>query len=170
MHEAGFETGPCYLAASLPLLCRGLGETEGYLSDAALLGRGRRRRDDGLFRVGYGEAPVSQVRWLPKGHAAGAEGSALLRRPARVAVLPVGYQNGLGVMPQYGESLPDALRRWWAGRRLTVRIGGQPVKILGKIGAAETLLDVTNLKCAAGDLAVFDLDPLYAKGLKREYR
>ena len=34
----------------------------------------------------------------------------------------------------------------------------------------ETLLDVTDLKCSAGDLAVFDQDPLFAKGCQIEYR
>ena len=38
------------------------------------------------------------------------------------------------------------------------------------MGAIETLVDVTNLRCAPGDLAVFRVDPLYAKGLKRVYR
>jgi len=42
--------------------------------------------------------------------------------------------------------------------------------VLGRVGAFETLLDVTELKCASGDIAVFDIDPLFAKGLKKEYR
>ena len=49
-------------------------------------------------------------------------------------------------------------------------IGDQRAKLLGPIGAGETLLDVTNLKCSSGDLAVFDLDPLFAKGFQIEYR
>ena len=32
------------------------------------------------------------------------------------------------------------------------------------------MLNVTNLKCSAGDLATFDIDPLFAKGFTREYR
>ena len=42
--------------------------------------------------------------------------------------------------------------------------------IIGRIGAIETIVDVTELKCAAGDAAVFDIDPLYARGFTREYR
>ena len=41
---------------------------------------------------------------------------------------------------------------------------------MGRIGAIETLVDVTDLKCTAGDTAVFDLDPLYARGFVRAYR
>jgi alanine racemase len=51
-----------------------------------------------------------------------------------------------------------------------VRIGDQRAKLLGPIGATETVLDVTNLKCSAGDLATFDVDPLFAKGFTIEYR
>ena len=53
---------------------------------------------------------------------------------------------------------------------ITVRLNGQKVPVLGPIGAIETLVDVTDLKCAPGDLAYFDIDPLYARGMKREYR
>ncbi|EHO35172.1 hypothetical protein HMPREF0995_00732 [Lachnospiraceae bacterium 7_1_58FAA] len=42
--------------------------------------------------------------------------------------------------------------------------------MLGAIGAIETVVDVTDLKCSAGDPAVFDIDPLYARGFVREYR
>ena len=59
-------------------------------------------------------------------------------------------------------------RRRSKGR--TVRIGDQRARLLAPIGATETLLDVTELKCTAGDLAVFDLDPLYARGVQIEYR
>ena len=64
-----------------------------------------------------------------------------------------------------------ALLRWWRGsRKRIVRIGDQRARILGPIGATETVLDVTNLKCSAGDLAIFDVDPLYARGFRLEYR
>ena len=57
-----------------------------------------------------------------------------------------------------------------AARRRTVRVNGQRARILGAIGAIETVVDVTDLKCSAGDPAVFDIDPLYARGFVREYR
>ena len=87
-----------------------------------------------------------------------------------VAVLPVGYQNGFGVARAQGSGLGALLRRWLAARRRTVRVNGQRARILGAIGAIETVVDVTDLKCSAGDPAVFDIDPLYARGFVREYR
>ena len=125
---------------------------------------------DGLYRVGYGEVGIEETRWLPKGHTVGSARPIVLRRPTRVAVLPVGYQNGFGVARAQGGGLGALLRRWLAARRRTVRVNGQRARILGAIGAIETVVDVTDLKCSAGDPAVFDIDPLYARGFVREYR
>ena len=55
-------------------------------------------------------------------------------------------------------------------RSRTVRLGEQRVKIIGSIGATETILNVTDVKCSAGDTAAFELDPLYARGFQIEYR
>ena len=90
----------------------------------------------------------------------------------RVAILPVGYLNGFGApeRPWDNDTLWGTLRRWRRDRKRTVRIGGQKVKIIGSIGAAETVLNVTDLKCSVGDEAAFDIDPLYAKGFVTEYR
>ena len=134
------------------------------------MGRCRRTRGDGLRRVGYGEVGIEETRWLPKGHTVGGDSPVSLRRPTRVAVLPVGYQNGFGVARARGGGLWEQVRRWLASRRRTVRVNGQKARILGSIGAIETVVDVTDIKCAAGDPAVFDLDPLYARGFVREYR
>ena len=113
---------------------------------------------------------MAEVRWLPRGHTIGADKPLVLKKPTRVAVLPVGYQNGFGVARAQGGGLGALLRRWLAARRRTVRVNGQRARILGAIGASETVVDVTDLKCSAGDPAVFDIDPLYARGFVREYR
>lgn len=120
--------------------------------------------------MGFGEAPLAEVRWLPKGHTVGADRLTALKRPTRVAVLPVGYQNGFGVDRPRDSGLPALWRQWKKNRNRTVRLGEQRVKIIGSIGATETILNVTDVKCSAGDPAVFELDPLYARGFQIEYR
>ena len=137
---------------------------------SAFLGRCRRSRGDGLTTVGTGEAAIEEVRWLPKGHTVGSSDLVRLKKPTRVAVVPVGYQNGLGVERPRETGLFAFLRAWRRGRRRWVRVGEQKARVIGQVGAIETLVDVTNLRCAPGDLAVFRVDPLYAKGLKRVYR
>ena len=110
------------------------------------------------------------MRWLPKGHTIGADKPVVLKKPTRVAVLPVGYQNGFGVSWPRETGFWAMVRRWRKAKALTVRLGDQRAKVLGGIGATETVLNVTNLKCSAGDLATFDMDPLFAKGFVTEYR
>ena len=99
-------------------------------------------------------------------------GSALvkLKKATRVAVVPVGYQNGLGVERPREAGLFSFLGAWRRSRRQYLRIGEQKARVIGQPGAIETLVDVTNLKCAPGDMAVFQVDPLYARGLQRVYR
>lgn len=169
IHAAGCETGIIHAAGSYAMLHSEFTHLDAVRAGSILLGRCRRKRGDGLSTVGYGEATVDSVRWLPKGHTVGNEKKVTLGKPTRVAVLPVGYQHGFGV-DKPASGLLDAIRRVWAARRRTVRINGQKAKVLGAIGATETLVNVTGLKCTEGDVASFDLDPLYAKGIKREYR
>jgi len=171
IHAAGFETGVVHAAGSFALLHDQSARLDGVRAGSAILGRCRRTRDDKLKTVGYGEAPLVEVRWLPKGHTIGADKPIVLKKPTRVAVIPVGYQNGLGVSWQRDTGLLAFLRRWKKNRKRTVRIGEhQRARVLGPIGATETILDVTRVKCSVGDLATFDIDPMFARGFKREYR
>ena len=171
VRQAKFETGTVHAAGSYALLHDEFARMDAVRAGSVVLGRCRRRRGDNLVRVGYGEASIQETRWLPKGHTVGSGGSLLhLRRPTRIAVVPVGYQNGLGVSRLRETGFWAMVRRWWRSRRMTMRVAGQKAPVLGGIGAVETLLDITDLKCSAGDTVQFDIDPLYAKGMTREYR
>ena len=170
IHEQGFETGIVHAAGSFPLLHNEETLLDAVRAGSAILGRCRRTRDDKLKTVGYGEVPVSEVRWLPKGHTIGAERPLVLKKPTRIAVLPVGYEHGFGISAPRDTGFWAVLRRWRASKKCTVTIGNQKVRVLGRIGATETILNVTSLKCSAGDIAVLDIDPLYARGFTREFR
>ena len=143
IHAAGFETGTVHAAGSYALMHCDLARMDAVRAGSVLLGRCRRTKDDGLSTVGHGEAGIAEMRWLPKGHTVGAEKTAVLKAPTRVAVVPVGYQHGFGV---------------------------ERARVIGSVGVSETLVDVTDLKCSAGDVVSFDLDPMYARGCVRQYR
>lgn len=170
LHADGAETGLVHAAGSFALLHYDFARLDAVRAGSVILGRCRRTKGDGLQKVGYGEATLEEIRWLPKGHTVGGETLITLRRPTRVAILPVGYLNGFGAARERRIRFFSVLGRWWKGRKPTVRVGGQKARIVGHVGALETLVDVTNLKCTTGDLAHFDIDPLYARGLNREYR
>ena len=170
VRAAGLETGIVHASGSCALLEGLLTGLDGVRVGSALLGRCRRRRGDGLLRVGYGQVEVQETRWLPAGHTVGCETLTTLKKPTRVAVLPVGYQNGFGVSRTQEDGLWAVLRRWWRRRRITVLINGVKAGLVGGIGARETLADVTGLKCSPGDLVCFDIDPQYAVGFTRIYK
>ncbi|MPM03746.1 Alanine racemase 1 [bioreactor metagenome] len=170
IRAAGFQTGVVHASGTDALLHRTEASLDAVMVGSAFVGRGDRKRDDGLTRVGYGEAFLEEIRWLPKGHTVGTYRQVMLRKPTRVAVIPVGSQNGLGIAWSRCGGFWDAIYRWWTERRMAVRIGGQRVRIIGRIGKMETVLDVTDIKCSAGDVAVFDLDPMYTRGMPFIYR
>lgn len=170
VQAAGFETGVVHAAGSYALMRYDFARMDAVRIGTALLGRCRRVKGDGLQKVGWGEAAIDDIHWLPKGHTVGNETLVHLKRPTRVAVLPVGYQNGFGVEREREGGFRAVWRRWRAGTHRTVRIGGQKVRVIGRIGAMETVLDVTDVRCSAGDIAQFELDPLFAKGIAREWR
>lgn len=169
VHEAGFETGIAHAADSFSLLHCPDVSLDGVRVGSALLGRCKRTRDDELELVGYGEAPLTEIRWLPKGHTILGDKPLVLKRPTRVALIPVGYRNGFGIaLPPSGGYF--ALRRW--RKRLQkqfVRIDGHKAKLVGTVGASSILVNVTKIRCSAGDVARFDLDPMFAKGFTVVY-
>ena len=168
IRRAGCETGVVHAAGSYALLQSEMSHLDAVRAGSILLGRCARQRGDGLVRVGRGEAVISSVRWLPRGHTLGNEHTIRLRKPTRVAVIPVGYQNGFGV-DRPPVHLMEAIVRFFTSRRRTVTIHGQKARLLGAIGATEIQVNVTRLKCAEGDVASFELNPLYARGFRREY-
>ena len=170
VHKSGYETGIVHAAGSFALLHNDSARLDGVRAGSAILGRCRRTRDDRLKTVGFGEVPLAEVRWLPKGHSLGTDKPIILKKPTRVAVLPVGYQNGFGVERPRETTFWAMLRKWRRSKSRSVRIGGQRTRIIGPVGATETLVDVTNIKCSSGDPIIFDVDPLFAKGFIREFR
>lgn len=170
IHRAGFETGMVHAAGSYTLLHDEQARFDGVRAGSAIMGRCRRTRDDRLKTVGYGEAALSEVRWLPKGHTVGWNRALVLKKPTRVAVLPVGFQNGYGqIRPREG-GFWTMFRAWRKAGSRTVRVGDRRARLLGPIGATETLLDVTDIRCSAGDLVTFEMDPLFARDFTVELR
>lgn len=170
VHQAGFETGIVHAAGSYALMHRELARLDAVRAGSVLMGRCRRTEDDGLLTIGSGEVQVAEVRWLPKGHTIGTDHPVTLKKPTRIAVLPVGYQHGLGLERPRDNGFWPMFFRWYRQRRISFLIGGQRAQVIGHIGATETVVNVTNLKCSAGESAVFEIDPIFAKGFLIEYR
>lgn len=168
--QAGFETGTVHAAGSGAFLRYDFAKLDAVRVGSAWLGRCHQAEKQGLIKIGEGQAKVAELRWLPKGHTIGNRKMITLRRSTRVAVLPVGYQNGFGAQLQPPTNFLARLARLFSKTAPSVYIGNRKVRMLGQPGALETLLDVTDLKFNIDEPVTFDMDPLQAKGLPRIFQ
>jgi len=86
------------------------------------------------------KARIALVREFPAGAAIGYGGTYVTPAPARLAIVPLGYADGVP---------------WSLGNRGTLLVRGQPVPIRGRVCMDQILIDVTNLPgVAPGEEAV----------------
>ena len=167
--EMGFEPGTAHAVDSAALFKYKIDLMDAVRVDTALTGRIPGKPVQGLNRVGYIEAGLEEVGWHPKGHTIGSERGFVTKAPTKIAVLSVGYYHGFGVDRYIVErSLFDIVK--WRRRTTFVRINGQKARVLGSVGLMHTLVDVTNIDCTVGDIALLDVDPVNVKGLPIVYR
>ena len=164
IRNAGYETGTVHLGEDGPLS----EEATALRVGRSLLGRSPKARGKKLCRLGRGEIALDEPYWLPEGSVVGEGSPYRLRKAAQVVTIPVGLENGLGALGQGYRGFWARLLRYSSG--VDFWIGGQRVRTLGGVGSRETILDVTKLRCGAGDLVTFDLDPLCARGFTVEFR
>jgi len=167
--EMGYEPGAAHAIDSAALFKNNFELMDAVRVDTALSGRIPGKTVPGLQRVGYIEAGLEEVGWHPKGHTIGSERGFVTKSAMKIAILSVGYYHGFGVDRYIVErSLFDIFR--WRRRKSFVKINGHKANVLGSVGLMHTIVDVTNIDCSVGDIAVMDVDPVNVKGLPIEYR
>lgn len=178
LHAADCETGMAHMLNSAGLLKYPQYAMDGVRVGSAILGRVSVRGNFGLTRIGECQATVEELRWLPKGHSCGYGAGWTAKKPTRVAVFSVGWYHGFGVemgndLFRFRDCLRGVLRnlrQMIFRKHITVTVNGKKCRVLGHIGMLHTCVDVTNVPCAVGDPAVFDLKPLLLKGIEVVYR
>ncbi len=166
LHAQGFETGLAHICDSAALFAYDFDLMDAVRVGTAFSGRVAGNAAQGLARVGYIEAGVEEVGWFPKGHRVG---DRVLKKPARLAVVSVGYYHGFNIVRhEQGQSVWDMIRSW--RKRPSVKLNGTRLKIVGEVGMMHTVLDVTDVQCRVGDMVTMDVDPVNVKGLTRIYR
>jgi len=167
--DMGYEPGSAHAIDSAALFKYSFELMDAVRVDTALSGRIPGKAIHGLSRVGYIEAGLEEVGWHPKGHTIGSERGFVTKAATKIGILSVGYYHGFGVDRYIVErSLFDIFR--WRRSKTFVRINGQKASVLGSVGLLHTIVDVTNIDCTVGDIAVMDVDPVNVKGLPIVYR
>ena len=162
--ELGLEPGIAHCCDCAALFRFDFAHMDAVRVSTALSGRVPGKSITGLGKVGYIEAGLEEVRWVPKGHRYGAERPIVTKAPTKLAVLSVGHYHGFGMTRHVSTmNLPELLRA--TSRPLYVRINGQKARVLGNLGLLHTLVDVTKIECTVGDTALLDVDPVNVKGL-----
>lgn len=88
-------------------------------------------------------AAISQIKHVREGESVGYGRSYIADRDTRIAVLPIGYADGLR------RTLSNGVGNFW--------IGNKAVPIVGKVCMDMTMIDVTNVTCEVGTQAwLFD--------------
>lgn len=145
---------------------------------SALLGRVGVKNRLPLKKVGRLESEICEVRWLPAKHNIGYGNTFRTRKPMRVAVVPVGYADGLFVERKKDTfRFRDTLRYGWQDfkrffrkDRLFCEIGGKRAPVVGRVGMCTVVVDVSHLECSAGDIVAFDANPiLINSNVQRSY-
>ena len=139
--------------------------TQAVRLDDALLGGSPYREKWGLRQVGRVVAEVSQVYWVPEGRKIGPQAAFHTRRATRVAVVPVGFADGL-----FTEWRQNNAFSFWRKHRLTCEISGQTAPVIGHVGYTSMAVDVTDITCSSGDLVYIDASPDHINAtMRRDY-
>lgn len=176
IQAAGYETGAVHCCNSEAFLRYPEMRLGGVRLGSALLGRVT--APNRLKRIGYVEAEVEEVRWLPAGSGVGYGAAWRARQPAMVAILGVGWYHGFGSENGHDlfrvrdclRAILRSLRDMFSRKALTVQIGGRSYRVIGRIGMVHTTVDVTASDVKVGDHAIIQINPLVQKGMKILYR
>lgn len=147
---------------------------------SAFIGRLPIRTKKGtLAPCGFIEAEIDSPRYIPKGHNVGYANTCTVKRATRVAVVPLGYGDGYAACKAHDtfrfrdkcRYLFGDLKAFFKKGGMHCTIGGKRAKVLGRVGLSNCVIDVTDIKCEAGDIAKFAVNPLYIdSSVDREYR
>ena len=123
----------------------------------------------GLTRVGHLESNICEIRNLEAGSKVGYGGTFTAKRPMKIAIVPIGYSDGLYVEKardsfRFRDSLfyiLSDIKKLIFKKKLYGRLNGHKTRILGHIGMTHTVCDVTRISCEIGDAIEFDVNPIY---------
>ena len=174
--EAGVEPGQRHCCNSHAFLRWPELRMEGVRVGSAILGRVMTRSN--LRKVGFCEATVDEVRWLPAGHSTGYGAAWKAKKPTRIAVIPVGWYHGF--TNEYGRDIfrfrdclremLGAVKRMIFKKKIYVFINGKKCPVLGHVGMLHTVVDVTKVNVKQGDKAVVEIKPTQVRGMEIVYR
>ncbi len=144
---------------------------------SAFLGRLSYNEQLPLNRIAYLESRVLTVDTLPAHHNVGYGNTYYTKHPTKIAVIPVGYQDGYKTEKSRDTfRVLDILRYMYQdlrqlGKRHWISIRGESYPLIGRVGMYNVVADVTNSEVQIGDVVRCDINPILIDSrILREYR
>ncbi|MBC7765116.1 MAG: alanine racemase [Hyphomonadaceae bacterium] len=177
LEQLGVDVGIRHIANSSAFLKFPNTHLDAVRIGSAFLGRLTFATPD-LHRIGSLVSKVSEMKTLPVGHNVGYADIFQTRRPTKIAILPFGYIDGLGLeRSRDAFKLKEAIRyiareiKQIFRKPMVVEIAGQTAPIIGRIGMCHTIVDVSHIQANVGDPVSVRVNPLMVDGcLKRIYK
>ena len=178
VRDAGFDPGMLHCCNSHAFVKHPEMHLDAVRLGSAFLGRLTCKNKLNLRRVGFAECTLEEIRWIPKGQTVGYEAGFKAGRPTRIAVISLGWYNGLASsrrndLYRFRDSLAGILHHlkdMILRPKVLVTVNGHKCRVLGHVGMVNAVVDVTDVDCAVGDKVVAQINPLTLKGLKVQYR
>ena len=146
---------------------------------SAFLGRVLVKNELQLEKIAYLESEICEIKTLPPGYNIGYANTYKTKKETKIAVIPVGYMDGFGVVKK-----DDTYRFFDCARyiyhnvcsifkdmRTYVKIKNTPCPILGRISMFNIVADVSGKDVFCGDKVVLECNPiLIDSAVVRQYR
>lgn len=146
---------------------------------SALVGRISIPNVLGLKPIGRLKANVSEIKTLPKGFNVGYSNIYKTKNETKVAIIPVGYMNGIKMQKERDMFRPidklryivrdikDALK----DNNIYANINGQKCRVIGRIGTYHMTVDITGKKIDINDEVIFNVNPQFVdSSIRREFK
>lgn len=126
---------------------------------SAFLGRLAFQNHIGLKRIAHLESKVCEIKELPKGFNIGYSNTYTTKKQTKVAIVPIGYMNGMNITNGKDMFRPVDKLRYFVGafkdlfkkEELKVKINNKDCKVLGRVGTYHITCDITNKDVKIGD-------------------
>lgn len=126
---------------------------------SAFLGRLAFQNHIGLKRIAHLESKVCEIKDLPKGFNIGYSNTYTTKKQTKVAIVPIGYMNGMNITNGKDMFRPVDKLRYFVGafkdlfkkEELKVKINNKDCKVLGRVGTYHITCDITNKDVKIGD-------------------
>ncbi len=176
LQKEGCDTGMIHCCNSGAFLKFPEMHLDGVRLGSALLGR--MSFPTKLRPLGKVETAIEEVRHLPKGHSTGYGALWKSRRESDIAIIPVGWCNGLQVSCKEDRSravdcirgglkeLKNLIKR----PRNYVTVSGKACPVVGAIGSLHCAVDVTGVDCKMGQSVEMQISPMHIKGMEVVFR